>query len=97
MVKEKLFLTPTAGWILVEVLEEDKSSGLILSQKEPPKKGKVLAISDNMVSEFGASIACPVKINDMVSHCTIGYEEIEFRFKKYRLIPFTKIIGIWKT
>jgi len=95
MVKEKLFLTPSSGWLLIEVLEDDKSSGLILTNKTPPLKGKVLAISGDMVSEFGATIPCPCKVGDIISHTTIGFEEIDYKFKKYRLIPFVKVIGVW--
>lgn len=87
---------PAPGWILLDPYEENTGSfSYVADDKKTLKKGTVVNIGPDYNNEFGSFIACPVKKGDIISHQTIGYEEVKIDNHVYRVVPFIKIIGIW--
>lgn len=88
---------PSPGFVLIEPIEKDTSK-LSLSNEDGRRTltGSVIAVGNKFTSEFGAVIECPVKVGDNIAHATIGYEEIVIERRKLRVVPFTKIIGIYE-
>lgn len=89
-------ITPNTGWILIEPLQENYSGLSHKQDTETIKKGRVLAVPDEetVTSEFNAVIKCPVKVGQVVSHTTIGFETIQDSGgRELRLVPFLKIIA----
>lgn len=88
---------PSPGFCLIEPIEKDTTK-LSLSSEDGRRtlSGNVLACGSTYTSEFDAMIDCPVKVGDNIAHATIGYEEIIMDRKKYRIVPFTKIMGVYE-
>lgn len=88
---------PSPGFVLIEPIERDTSKlSLASDDGKRTLSGIVIATGNTYISEFDAIIDCPVKVGDNIAHTTIGYEEIIIERKKYRVVPFTKILGVYE-
>jgi co-chaperonin GroES (HSP10) len=89
--------SPAPGYVLIEPIEREHYGGLSISQRdaEPPKKGMVLAVGASVTTEYGAVINSPVKMGQIIFHTTIGFEEFLIDVKKYRIVPFKNILGVY--
>lgn len=91
------FIKPAPGRLLLQPIDDDKSVVIVNQDKDmKPRKGKVIAVGSDFTTQFGAFVKAPCKVGDIVSHETIGFEEVEHNHKIYRIVPFINIIGIWQ-
>lgn len=92
------FFTPAPGYILLEPIEKDESLTLSHASpdKEPLKKGVVLAVGEDLITQYGATICSPVAVGEVAVHTTVGFEEIKHDYKLYRVIPFGNILGTYE-
>jgi chaperonin GroES len=100
IVKSKLNLLPTAGYLLIEPLEAETktSSGIYLPDNvgEKPSKGKILTIGADEVTEHGAKREAPCKIGDIVIYKKWGGNEVKIEGKEYLFAKFEDILAIEK-
>ncbi len=100
MAKMILKLSPTPGYVLIDPVEEEKTtpSGIVLpdSHEEKPQKGKVLAVGKTMTTEYGAKIASPCEKGDLVVFKKWAGNEYkpEDEDKEYLLVKFDDIMAI---
>jgi chaperonin GroES len=75
----KSTIQPVAGYILVEPQKKEKTtaSGIVLpeSHEDKPQQGKVLAVGDTFVSDYGTKKESPVKVGDVVIYREWGGKE----------------------
>lgn len=100
MAKLKLKLKPTAGYVLIEPAEAEKTtaSGIVLpeSHDEKPQKGKVLAVGADEVTDRGTKKKAPCQVNDWVVYKKWGGNEYKVGDKEYLFIKFEDIMAIEK-
>lgn len=93
----KLNLTPTAGFILLEPLEAETktTSGIYLPDTagEKPQIGTVIAVGDSDVTDSGAVRKAPVKVGDKVIYKKWGGNEIKLEGKEYLFVKFEDILA----
>ncbi len=93
-------LIPTAGYLLVEPVENQKqtASGIFLpdSKEEQPQVGHVLSVGADHVSEFGIKISAPAEKGDKVVYKKWGGNEVKFEGKDYQLLKFEDLLAIIK-
>lgn len=98
MLKTKLNLKPTAGYLLIEPLEAETktSSGIYLpdSAGEKPQKGKVLAVGADEVTDSGAKKTSPVKVGDVVIYKKWGGNEVKIGNIEYLFVKFEDILAV---
>ena len=75
----KSTIQPVAGYVLVEPQKKEKTtaSGIVLpeSHEDKPQQGKVLAVGDTFVSDYGTKKESPVKVGDIVIYREWGGKE----------------------
>ena len=75
----KSSIQPIAGYILVEPQKKEKTtaSGIVLpeSHEDKPQQGKVLAVGDTLVTDYGTKKESPVKVGDIVIYREWGGKE----------------------
>lgn len=95
-----LRLNPAPGYVLVEPLEEEKTtpSGIVLpeSHEEKPQKGKVIAVGATFTTEYGTKIASPCKKGDVVVFKKWAGNEYkpEDEDKEYLFVKFEDILAV---
>lgn len=98
--KNKLGLTPTAGYVVVEPLEAETktSSGIYLpdSAGEKPQKGRVVAVGEAEIGEKGVRKESPAKLNDVVVYKKWGGSEVKIDGVEYLFSKFEDILAIVK-
>jgi len=93
-------LTPCAGYMLVEPLEEEKRtpSGIVLpeSHEEKPQKGKVVAIGATMTTDYGVKVAPPCKKGDVIVFKKWAGSEYkpEDEDKEYLFVKFDEVLAV---
>src|SRR4030065_734091 len=96
--KNKIKITPTAGYVLIEPKEASKKteSGIYLpeSSDEKPQEGVVLAVGDEQITESGTKIKSPVKVGDKVIYKKWGGSEVKVGAKEYLFSKFEDILAI---
>lgn len=97
-VKKNLDLQPTPGYVLIEPLEVGvkTESGIYLPdsiKKEKPKKGKVIAVGESTVTDFGIKKDSPVGPGKTVYYRDWGGQEIKIEGKDLLFIRFEDILG----
>jgi len=72
-------IKPVAGYILVEPQKKEKTtaSGIVIpeSHEDKPQQGKVLAVGDTFVTDYGTKKESPVKVGDVVVYREWGGKE----------------------
>ncbi|NOZ44948.1 MAG: co-chaperone GroES [bacterium] len=89
-------LQPLEDYILVEAIEEEKTSksGIILpDSEEKPNKGKVLAVGAGKILENGQRSPMDVKKGDVVYFTKYAPDELEVDGKKYLVIRHSSLIA----
>ncbi len=97
----KLNLLPTPGYVLIEPFEAETKtdSGIYLPDSasgEKPQKGKVLAIGDPEVTDYGTKRVSPAKVGDIVIYKKWGGSEVKVGNKEYLFAKFEDILAIEK-
>ncbi len=101
MVKAKMRIRPTAGYVLIEPEEAMKktSSGIVLpeSHDEKPQKGKVLAVGPSENCGCGDEkykCEAPCKVGDTVIYKKWGGNEYKVDEKELMFIKFEDIMAV---
>lgn len=96
--KNKLNITPAAGYILLEPLEKEEktAAGIYLpdSASEKPQKGKVLAVGADETTDSGAKKVSPVKLGDTVIYKKWGGNEVKIDGMEYLFAKFEDILAV---
>lgn len=97
MLKNKLNLAPTAGYVIIEPLEAETktSSGIYLPDTagEKPQKGKVLAVGASEITEKGVKKTSPCKVGDRVIYKKWGGNEVKIGNIEYLFVKFEDILA----
>lgn len=98
MAKKKLNIKPTPGYLLLEPLEKEgkTSAGIYLpeSASEKPQKGRVIAVSDDEVTDSGAKRKSPAKKGDIVIYKKWGASEVKIDGLEYLFAKFDDILAV---
>ena len=99
LIKQKMKLKPLSNNLILEAVEEEKTtkSGIFLpetAEKEKPTKAKVVAVGDGKLNEKGERIPMSVKVGDTVLFKKYGPDEVELEGKKYLIAEETDILAI---
>jgi len=102
MLKTKLNLKPTAGYILIEPLEKEvkTSSGIYLpdTASEKPQKGKVLAVGADEMADCKCTCGCkktsPCKKGDVVIYKKWGGNEVKIGNIEYLFVKFEDVLAV---
>ncbi|MFA5026009.1 MAG: co-chaperone GroES [Candidatus Shapirobacteria bacterium] len=96
----KSSIQPVAGYLLVEPLKQEKTtaSGILLpeSHEEKPQSGRVLAIGDEFVTDYGIKKTSPVKIGDIVIYKEWGGKEYKEENTNLLILKFEDVMAIVK-
>lgn len=96
----KLSLQPLPGYLLVEPLKQEKTtaSGILLpeSHEEKPQSGKVLAVGDEFVTDYGIKKTSPVKVNDVVVYKEWGGKEYKEGDTNLLILKFEDVMAVIK-
>ena len=75
----KSTIQPVAGYVLVEPQKKEKTtaSGIVLpeSHEDKPQQGKVLAVGDTFITDYGTKKESPVKVGDVIIYREWGGKE----------------------
>lgn len=93
-------LLPTAGYLLVEPVENQKqtASGIYLpdSKEEQPQFGHVLSVGSDSISEHGVKMTSEAQRGDKVVYKKWGGNEVKFEGKDYQILKFEDVLAIIK-
>lgn len=93
-------ITPVAGYILVQPQKKEKvtESGIVLSvsHEEKPQQGKVLAVGDTYVSDYGTKKETPAKVGDTVIYREWGGKEYKDGDTDLLILKFDDIMAVIK-
>jgi chaperonin GroES len=99
--KTSVNLIPAPGYLLIEPLEAETktASGIYLPDTagEKPQKGKVLAVGDDDITDYGTKRKSPAKVGDIVLYKKWGGNEVKVNGKEYLFSKFEDIIAIETT
>ena len=97
----KLNLTPTAGYILLEPQEAETktASGIVLPDTagEKPQVGTVIAVGAAEVTDSGKVKKAPVKAGDKIVYKKWGGSEIKVEGKEYLFVKFEDVLAVQTT
>ena len=98
--KNKLNITPTAGYVLIEPKEASKKteSGIYLPETsdEKPQEGIVLAVGPDEILDNGKMRKASVKVGDKIIYKKWGGNEVKIGSKEYLFSKFEDILAIVK-
>lgn len=93
-------LQPLAGYLLVEPLKQEKvtPSGILLTEthEEKPQSGKVIAVGDDFVTDYGIKKTSPVKNGDVVIYKEWGGKEYKEGDTNLMILKFEDLMAIIK-
>lgn len=93
-------LQPLAGYLLVEPLKQEKTtaSGILLpeSHEEKPQSGKVLAVGDEFITDYGIKKTSPVKVDDVVIYKEWGGKEYKDGNTNLMILKFDDVMAVIK-
>ncbi len=99
----KINFKPSPGFILVDPIEKDKKSSLMVvkDDQDKPYKGIVMAIGTDLLTQSGTYMVSPVKVGDFILYSIMGAEEFKMEYKgnirhRFIIVPFTKVLGVMK-
>ena len=89
---------PLSDFVLIDYEEQDEEKtkgGIIMTVKERPQQGKVVAVGLGKKSiTTGERLPMTVKVGDEVKFAAFAGKEIKVEGKEYFLMPETDIQGI---
>lgn len=99
--KNKINLTPTPGYVLIEPQESETKtdSGIYLpdsAQSEKSQKGKVLALGADEVLDSGKVRKSPCGVNEVVYYKKWGGSEVKVDGKELLFAKFEDILAVEK-
>lgn len=93
-------IQPVAGFILVQPQKQEKTtvSGIVLpdSHEDKPQQGKVLAVGEEFVTDYGTKKNCPCKAGDVVIYREWGGKEYKENNVDLLILKFDDIMAIVK-
>lgn len=93
-------LKPLAGYLIVEPLKQERitDSGIVLteSHEEKPQSGKVIAVGDEFVTDYGIKKTSPVAVNDVVIYKEWGGKEYKNGDTNLLILKFEDVMAIIK-
>ncbi len=93
-------IQPVAGYILVQPQKKEKvtESGIVLAvtHEDKPQQGKVLAVGDTYVSDYGAKREAPVKVGDSVIYREWGGKEYKDGDNDLLILKFDDVMAVIK-
>lgn len=96
----KSSIQPVAGYLLVEPLKQEKTtaSGIYLpeSHEEKPQSGRVLAVGDEYVTDYGIKKTSQVKIGDVIVYKEWGGKEYKEGESNLLILKFEDVMAIVK-
>lgn len=96
----KTNIHPVSGYLLVEPIKKEKvtPSGIVLSEshEEKPQQGKVLAIGETYVSDYGTKKTAPCAVGDVVIYREWGGKEYKENDVEYLILKFDDIMAVIK-
>ena len=92
---------PLPGYLIVEPLKQSErvtDSGIYLaeSHEEKPQSGKVLAVGDEFVTDYGIKKTSPVKINDVVIYKEWGGKDFKDGETNLMILKFEDVMAVIK-
>lgn len=94
----KSSIQPLAGYLLVEPLKQEKTtaSGILLpeSHEEKPQSGRVLAVGDEFVTDYGIKKTSPVKVGDVVIYKEWGGKEYKEGENNLLILKFEDVMAV---
>jgi chaperonin GroES len=96
----KTSIQPVPGYVLVEPQKKEKTtaSGIVLpeSHEDKPQQGKVLAVGDTFVTDFGTKKESPVKVGDTVIYREWGGKEYKQDNAELLILKFDDLMAVIK-
>lgn len=96
----KSSIQPVPGFLLIEPLKQEQAtaSGIYLpeSHEEKPQSGKVLAVGDEFVTDYGIKKTSPVKIGDVVIYKEWGGKEYKDGDTNLLILKFEDVMAVIK-
>ena len=93
-------IQPVAGYVLVQPQKKDKTtaSGIVLpdNNSDKPQQGKVLAVGDTFITDYGTKKESPVKVNDVVIYREWGGKEYKENDTDLLILKFDDIMAVIK-
>ena len=93
-------LNPMPGYVLVEpaAKQTQTAGGIYLPDNagDKPQAGKVLAVGADWVTEHGATLKSPVKVDDQVVYKKWGGNDVKIGDIEYQFLKFEDILAIIK-
>ena len=93
-------LQPLPGYLIVEPLKQEKTteSGILLaeSHEEKPQSGKVLAVGDEFLTDYGIKKTSPVKIGDVVIYKEWGGKDFKDGETNLMILKFEDVMATIK-
>ena len=87
----KNIFQPSPGFVLISPIEEQQG----LTVRKDLRKGEVVAVGAVTYSEFsGKVIECPCKVGDVIQRAS-RYEGDVFLDKRYEIVRFQDIQGVY--
>ena len=90
--------TPAGGYFLVQPKKKQKTtaSGIVLpdSHEDKPQQGKVLAVGDTFVSDYGTKKESPVKVGDTIIYREWGGKEYKDGDNELLILKFDDIMAV---
>lgn len=91
---------PVPGYLLVEPQKKEKTtaSGIVLpdSHEDKPQQGKVLAVGETYVSDYGTKREAPCKIGDVVIYREWGGKEYKDGEEELLILKFDDVMAVVK-
>lgn len=98
--KSKSPIQPVSGYILVEPQKKEKTtaSGIVIpeSHEDKPQQGKVLAVGDTFITDYGIKKESPVKIGDTIIYREWGGKEYKQDNTELLILKFDDIMAVIK-
>lgn len=93
-------IIPVAGYILVKPEKQEKttSSGIVLpdSHEDKPQEGKVLAVGEEWITDYGAKKEAPCKVGETVIYREWGGKEYKNGEEELLILKFDDIMATIK-
>ena len=89
--------TPNEGCLICEPLEGEDSQHITIQDEGFDQKSKVLSVGkDTYYPNTNIVLKSPAKVGDEIIHSSVGWENFRIMGKKYRIVPFQKVLAIKK-